>query len=239
VFLVGKHFSVSQTSVIAGGQLVANTEMLSRQVIKAVIPAKPVLTVDGKDQFVDVYLATPYGVTSHLLIPAVAVKEEAGSAAEPAGVAWKPDTFEIAYTYGGLALVPDTGTEKYRPQTLLIQKGDIPTDRYPTVDLTLHFDQKFKAQPVPRISARFDKAKDGYVVEGKDLSDGVFSAFGSIFGPETNNPPETLVTTRTDLTFKSSNSAVPDLDRQTTNNLTIKWIKAAQAAAKTEKPSGP
>jgi hypothetical protein len=72
VFLVGNHFSVHHTRVIAGGQKVTDTEMLSRQVIRVVIPPCPITVGDGNQKFVDVHAATPYGVTSHLLIPVCA-----------------------------------------------------------------------------------------------------------------------------------------------------------------------
>ena len=73
VFLVGNHFSVHQTSVIAGGQQITpkHQQLLSRQVIQVTIPPHPMLVGDGSAQFVDVQLATPYGVTQHLLIPTV------------------------------------------------------------------------------------------------------------------------------------------------------------------------
>jgi hypothetical protein len=71
VFLVGNHFSVHQTKVIAGGREVpgADREMLSRQVIKVTIPPCTILVGDENQKFVDVHVATPYGVTSHMLIP--------------------------------------------------------------------------------------------------------------------------------------------------------------------------
>jgi hypothetical protein len=72
IFLVGNHFSVHQTRVIAGGNqidAVTGQEMLSRQVIKVVIPPFPIMVGDANQKFVDVHLATPYGVSQHLLIP--------------------------------------------------------------------------------------------------------------------------------------------------------------------------
>src|ERR1700733_4622104 len=69
LFLTGNHFSVHQTRVIAGGLNVCNTELLSRQVIKVVIPPNPTLLGNASQKFVDVHIATPYGVTQHLLIP--------------------------------------------------------------------------------------------------------------------------------------------------------------------------
>jgi hypothetical protein len=107
LFLVGKGFSVHDTTVIAGGKPVACT-LISREVLRAEIPAgvatlpaaEPVaepcaevaLTAaveplpapvfpplpeasacaahgcDGREM-VDIHLATPYGVSSHLLVP--------------------------------------------------------------------------------------------------------------------------------------------------------------------------
>ena len=46
LFLVGNHFSVHQTRVIAGGQEISASEMLSRQVIKVTIPANTVAVPD-------------------------------------------------------------------------------------------------------------------------------------------------------------------------------------------------
>lgn len=78
LFLVGNHFSVHQTKVIAGGQEVSSQELLSRQVMKVTIPPGLTTVGDANQQFVDVHLATPYGATPHLLIPVCA-----GAAAPP------------------------------------------------------------------------------------------------------------------------------------------------------------
>jgi hypothetical protein len=97
LFLVGNHFSVHQTKVIAGGQEVwsglntstgnnGTSEMLSREVIKVVIPPNPQLVGNAQQKFVDVHLATPYGVSQHLLIPVCG----AASQSCPAAVATPP-----------------------------------------------------------------------------------------------------------------------------------------------------
>ena len=93
VFLVGNHFSVHQTRVIAGGNEVpqADRELLSRQVVKVVIPPNPVLGGEAGQQFVDVQIATPYGVTQHLPIPVCnSALTAAGKATAPAGKAQAP-----------------------------------------------------------------------------------------------------------------------------------------------------
>ena len=72
LYLVGRNFSVFGNSVIAGGLDVTDSvQPVSREVMRVTIPGGvAVETFNGKC-YVDVHLATPYGVTSHLRIPAV------------------------------------------------------------------------------------------------------------------------------------------------------------------------
>lgn len=69
MYLVGEAFSVHGTRLIAGGRVVP-FRLISRQLMEVQIPAG-VQTLDtaAYDEVVDVHLATPYGVSSHLLIP--------------------------------------------------------------------------------------------------------------------------------------------------------------------------
>ena len=72
VFLVGNHFSVVDTKIIAGGLCIPRDafRLLSRQVLEVTIPWNvATVTIDG-DTWVDVQIATPYGVTGYLHIPA-------------------------------------------------------------------------------------------------------------------------------------------------------------------------
>jgi hypothetical protein len=86
VFLVGKGFSVHETKVIAGGKCIPDFTLLSREIMQVTIPAnanavrfcderQARIPCDGgqsecvEKQFVDVHVATPYGVTNHLLMP--------------------------------------------------------------------------------------------------------------------------------------------------------------------------
>ncbi len=94
-FLSGDNFSIKQTKLIVGNQVIPpeSIRMLSRQIIQVVLPPHlPVLTdtllmqhhpagifrqdpdraieFDTKyDGYVDAHIATPYGVSSHLLVP--------------------------------------------------------------------------------------------------------------------------------------------------------------------------
>jgi hypothetical protein len=109
LFLVGNHFSVHQTRVIAGGVDVSNglstsallttsSEMLSRQVLKVVIQPNPLLVGNNGQRFVDVHLATPYGLSQHLLIPVcnsgsqVSCPPQSGAAPPPSANSTQPPT---------------------------------------------------------------------------------------------------------------------------------------------------
>ncbi len=69
VFVFGKYISLLDTRVIAGGR-VASFEILSREVIHVQIPPNviPTTTEDNKT-YIEVYLATPNGISNSLLIP--------------------------------------------------------------------------------------------------------------------------------------------------------------------------
>ncbi len=71
LFLVGDHFSVHDTKVIAGDQCLCDVTLLSRQIMRVTIPGGVVPNLIDGQKFVDVHVATPYGVTSHLHIPYV------------------------------------------------------------------------------------------------------------------------------------------------------------------------
>jgi hypothetical protein len=72
VFLVGNHFSIVDTKVIAGGVCIPRDaiSLLSRQVMKVTIPWNAKTVTIDKGIWIDVHVATPYGVTGHLHIPA-------------------------------------------------------------------------------------------------------------------------------------------------------------------------
>ena len=83
IFLVGDGFSVHETRVIAGGREVEKFDLLSRQIMQITVPSNANTlkfgTGDSARDYVDIHIATPYGVTNHLLVPAlnVTAKDEA------------------------------------------------------------------------------------------------------------------------------------------------------------------
>ncbi len=76
LFLIGKNFTSlgDGTRVIAGGvDVTASRHLISREIMQVTIPQTAAAeTHDGK-KFVDIHIATPYGVTRHVLVEAIVV----------------------------------------------------------------------------------------------------------------------------------------------------------------------
>jgi hypothetical protein len=234
LFLVGNHFSVLQTEVIAGGQPLSNPELLSRQVMKVVIPAGPIVLTRQKEQFVDVQLATPYGVTQHLLIPVSTPPADGSPPGAVNGVAWKPPgQLDLAFSYGAVGITqPDTTVNpRLRPPQLLIQKGDVKTNIYDVVDVTLKFPAPFDSTSVTLPAIPYNAAQDAYVVTGDQVAAAVFATVGASFGPETTNPPAQLAL-KTSLVFRSSRNAALPLQVKSLNDLNVTWIKVDKSSPK-------
>ncbi|HJT35308.1 MAG TPA: hypothetical protein VJ783_25000 [Pirellulales bacterium] len=101
LFLVGKNFSVHETKVVAGGRCVPFV-LLSREIMRVTIPNDVDTVTDAtKEEWVDVHLATPYGVTSHLAIPAI--RPAAPAAASKAALGWDTTSFQCQICYWPLA----------------------------------------------------------------------------------------------------------------------------------------
>jgi hypothetical protein len=229
LFLVGNHFSVHHTRVLAGGQYVSNTELLSRQVMKAVIPANPVLMGDADQKFVDIHLATPYGVTQHLPVPVC----NAAESDEAKGLAWKQTTISIAYVYGGVGITPPSGTEpKINHSRLVLHPGDVDTNKYDSVEVTLKSDSSLGGGSVV-ITGKLNKDKKEFEIVGDSVVTQLFAEFGTKFGPEATNPPRAIVVQAAQLKFKSStDGALPPLEKKAANALTIQWIKASTSSGR-------
>ena len=76
LFIVGDNFSVHDTRVIAGGRCVPYV-LMSRQIMRVTIPPNVHLLTERladkrTRKVVDMHVATPYGVSNHLLIPTTA-----------------------------------------------------------------------------------------------------------------------------------------------------------------------
>jgi hypothetical protein len=99
LFLVGKNLSVHDTTVIAGGRC-APMLLLSREIMRVTIPPNVNYLNDEKGRHVvDVHLATPYGISNHLLIRAVrpgAPEAKPSQPVEGAGFYWKQPSYRAS-----------------------------------------------------------------------------------------------------------------------------------------------
>jgi hypothetical protein len=98
LFLVGDHFSPLRTEIIVGNGGVTEKTILSRQVVKITVPTGS-LAVDGK--FINVHLATPYGVTRDISVPVVPAKKD--DTPKPTE-GYKLDPAKLGVTYQQVAI---------------------------------------------------------------------------------------------------------------------------------------
>jgi hypothetical protein len=308
LFLAGDHFSVHQTTVVAGGQPIAAEQMhlLSRQVAQITIPPNPLLVGDATQKYVDVQLATPYGVTQHLLIPAnvppspsvvwssptvqisptgnVSVagtsdtkssdssgtskssdastpsttSDDTASSKSPSGSKTPGSadtsgdtpstskstgagrTSDTSDTSNPSSASKSTGTSKSTgsstatsttsstpsstPATLLIKAGEINTNLYNVIDVTLQFDPKYGIQPITIAGVMYDTAQGGYAVPVSAFAPQVASALRQYVASNgTTVPPYVAATTQ--LAFRSTTHLLPPIAKTTANNFTIRWTK--------------
>ncbi|MBL9084528.1 MAG: hypothetical protein JNK76_22185, partial [Planctomycetales bacterium] len=140
LFLVGDHFSVHDTKVIAGDQCISDVTLLSRQIMRVTLPQKlKPNKLDGVE-YVDVHVATPYGVTSHLHIPYI--REEKPAAVASATWKWIGATeFEACVNHDScrnstICTPASPGVEKLRA-VLSDRTLELPSDGILAASLTL------------------------------------------------------------------------------------------------------
>jgi len=201
LFLIGKGFSVHDTRVIAGGRP-ARFRLLSREVIEVEVPpgvqaidregcsacgsevsqgetrgsanAPPSACRCHDRAFVDIHLATPYGVTSHLLVPVVPRRAGADSGCALAFAG--SNALRLSFTVGRAA---GTRTDTARVDEFFAAEGDriaiqAPDVFVPPAKAALQFvlrDEstgataaEFSFEPLA-----FDARASAYVIAGGDL----------------------------------------------------------------------
>ncbi|MFL5328685.1 MAG: hypothetical protein ACJ8C4_07195 [Gemmataceae bacterium] len=278
LFLVGDHFSVHHTKVIAGGKE-CNFELISRQVMQVTIPksvANNVRKEGGKAttnpdsiemqcrheeaaivsqqkpqdelkspevpadssatpteyHYVDVHVATPYGVTAHLEIPT----SDGGSDSTASVLNWGQDNVEVVFMYGSGGVVPPAVSVVRPPLTI---KGDITKTTAGLVPaapykLTLTFSEPVKipyAKPFTKDvsienipASAFDRKKSVLTVPADMVSAALFKAYGNYFGPRDINPPVPLKLEKA--TIQSTNTSSAYEAVQIAGDLTVLWLDA-------------
>ncbi|MEW4526513.1 hypothetical protein [Maioricimonas sp. JC845] len=104
IFLVGNHFSVHETKVIVGNIPLTDdqVELISRQVMRVKVPD----TAQARDGFVDIHVATPYGVSNHVDVPALGATpaedaiKKAIAAKHPVTFKWAKDSLKGCIQFG-------------------------------------------------------------------------------------------------------------------------------------------
>jgi len=159
LFLSGDNFSVHQTRLIVGNHSIP-FRMLSRQIMEVTLPpGLPVLRdknliADNRvpefyDGYVDAHIATPYGVSGHLLIPVVR-RSLASATRYPTVV---PNTIRLRATRNATG-VNQLVFEGDAGQALSLVQIDIPSavglEQFSSFELTLvSGDDRLKAVSVP------------------------------------------------------------------------------------------
>jgi hypothetical protein len=274
VFLMGNHFSVKQTRVLAGGMVIdprvqhpqyANAgttlaplppqESLSRQVIRVIIPpGAQTIQSDGRS-FVDVQVATPYGVTSHLLIPAVNL---AAGPAPPS--AWKANPVTAIYVTDLQKTFTATGIDPAGDLVINLNPSDVP-DGMAAANVTLTMTTPYtNVQITPPNPAAYDPKQHQLTIKSSDFLAALTKSFGDKFLNDATHPkvPETVVaqtlidplgsdkktslkkglTLAVPLTIKWQ-AAPPPAASWTTDKVTVNYTIADKAYAEATPPTDP
>lgn len=236
MFLVGNHFSVHQTRVIAGGLECTTRELLSRQVMKVVIPPGADTVGKGSERFVEVYVATPYGVTPHILVPVCEKVDCPGgavSAPPPAvkgGLTWNVDGYEASFIYSGLGIAPSRAPAG-RPVALRLKVGpDLPVGVAKSAELRLTFAPPYNSVSLPlRLVAAYD-GSGALAFSVGSLGAELAKAFEIVFGPEGVKPPQSLKARAVVKWFDKDDKPLQqdgkDLETTSADTLAITWVKA-------------
>lgn len=227
LFLVGNHFSVHQTQVIAGGVAVTDKSMLSRQVMKVVIPPGVNLTEDDKAgrTYVDVHVATPYGVTPHLLIPLCKDKKPPTPGTPMTKATWDaPAKVQLAYVFSGVGITT-SADPKHRPVDLTISAGEALPDRnkIKSADVTLAVTGPDGRGVLIAING-CPFVNNKFTVPAAKIHSDAIEGFKLSFGPEAIAPPYPLNAVA-QLTLKDELDA--EIGKVKVDNLLkLEWVKA-------------
>jgi len=194
VALVGEHFSVTDTQVIAGNLLLTpdQVNLLSRQVVLITIPAAAI--TDGNN--IDVHVATPYGVSNHLNV--ILPKD----AAAPTWT-MKPQAATCTYTVAGDN--PDMPgyyqCVSYTPAVVLQYSGTVATvPQSITVAFTFGDLDPFLVTAT--------KVGDQYKIKVKDLGQQLLDALVTIDQVDPSAPPETNSYNLTPMSITANGTSV-------------------------------
>jgi hypothetical protein len=172
LYLIGDRFSVHETRVIAGGRE-CPFRLLSRQIMEISVPpgAQP-LKQDGTPQWVDVQVATPYGISSHQLVPMVQRVPTDGR------FIWATSAVGVEFQYkrvGDSNTFTSTGIFANFPPEIGITTPTLGTNPEIDVNLTISRDVNGQLQSLATtgtsttVKARLDPRTKRYVIDGSNF----------------------------------------------------------------------
>ena len=126
VFLYGKNISLQETKVIVGGKRLASdgkdtpgdVEIISREIVRVKVPreARPaLLRGDDRQLYIEVFLATPNGISNRLLIPFEETPKPQAAAVRAVGPA--------AFTFADDAMVVNGTVQVVNGQAALVPRS--------------------------------------------------------------------------------------------------------------------
>lgn len=214
-FLSGDNFSIKQTKLVVGNQVIHpdNIKLLSRQVIQVVLPPKLALLPDtllrmhnpqetfrgDEDRFIaedqkyggylDAHLATPYGISNHLLIPVLAVPSpppapNAAPANAPPGFQLLPGVLRLNAKFSKVQTIPGEllSIQPVAPMMPAIKNpqtvGLTTTPR--DVNLYLTHDQS-RFAPIQFKQVRFESSPGAYQIGADQLQEYLQRPSGDLF----------------------------------------------------------
>ena len=188
VYLVGKKFSVHDTHVLAGNHD-CEFSLISREVMKVRIPSG--VRADAKmragtkctDNVVDVHIATPYGVSSHLEIP---ILEPAKQAVQ--SQSWGRSEIALRLVYTRTKNATDATLSDYAiapSNTFLRKPHELPITIPPyggTAETPFKYEVIWDnggrlvrlgdvAPSATGINVKFDPAREAYLISGQQYRD--------------------------------------------------------------------
>jgi hypothetical protein len=152
LFIVGNHFSVTQTRVLAGNKEVTEKKMISRQVMQITLTKIPLVVKTKDGDRVQINVSTPYGVSQELLVPVIDVASASVGTAEPTPAVSLPNVGSVTYAKNAAPNQPaGTYTINYVSGPDQPMWIEAPKDLSGNIPLTAELEFSYKNCPINTI----------------------------------------------------------------------------------------
>ena len=163
IFVTGKRFSVLETRLVVGGRY-APFRLISRNVMEVTVPPGFHVLADPRyNNFVDMHLATPYGPSSHLLVPTNSPQQGAGGR-----FVWATSTLAGTLHY---KTAENVSTASFlattAPPTITLRTPTLGAPTKLTVNLSVRNGERILSSGP--VSAQLDVRSHRYVIGGDEF----------------------------------------------------------------------